>query len=645
MNIKGVRLIAAVWVALLLAAGVAAQQQPTDLSARLESMRAAFERLRAVDRDPNTLADIRAFNREVLAEKEAQLRLLLEAKRDQWRGYLSDRARELSEEQVRRVGKIIDDLDAELRQLAAPAEAVGERAASTAAPDSERPFTARSASASPSVQPGVGDASDVRAAASPGAQDPPASDVQDPPAPGPSTPPALRPLTLDDQLSITANGINSQRQADPSSGLAGFDFRRDINLIALTLLTQKAKAEAVTDAENSRTDKQIGGSESQSGTTSLVSKGGIPAVLGFAVENGALTRTADGTTITFRVNPVGLVDMLAQRGFITSFQTETPFERFLRNFALGFSFDASRGDTGGVFTGGRQQLSGLSVRYNIVNRRDPRHRRFTDDFVNLARNQGVPIAADYARLIRLTFLSPDLPQSVVDWERKTDEALRLAPPDRVRGVLLEQLNKFPLSDLPPEVDATINSLARNLAGFRQTRDALLKRVSSGLVMTAEYNLERRGDLPDLSNFRFIAEKGPYDGKLDLTFNASMSLYHSRPAGVGANRLRDFRFAGQLDVPFGDVARTGKFLLSFAGRYERLMEDETLPAGGIVATKGDLAVGQLKLTVPIRGTAFKIPLSLSFANRTELLDEKEVRGNFGFTFDLDSIFAKFNPFKP
>ncbi|HEX8353535.1 MAG TPA: hypothetical protein VF611_11590 [Pyrinomonadaceae bacterium] len=76
-----------------------------------------------------------------------------------------------------------------------------------------------------------------------------------------------------------------------------------------------------------------------------------------------------------------------------------------------------------------------------------------------------------------------------------------------------------------------------------------------------------------------------------------------------------------------------------------MEDEALPAVGVVAAMGDLAVGQLKLTIPIRGTALKISLSMSFANRTGLLEEKEVRGNFGFTFDLDSIFARFNPFKP
>ena len=190
---------------------------------------------------------------------------------------------------------------------------------------------------------------------------------------------------------------------------------------------------------------------------------------------------------------------------------------------------------------------------------------------------------------------------------------------------------------------TIESLARNRAGFREAREQLLRRVASALMVAVDYNLERRVGLPDLSNLRFVAEKGPFGGAIDLTANASLTFFNSQPTGAGTKRLRDFRFAGQLDVPFGRVDELGKFLFSFAGRYERLMENEMLAPNMMLAPKGDIAVGQLKLTIPIRGTAFKIPLSVSFANRTELIKENEVRGNFGFTFDLDSLFAKFNPF--
>ncbi len=55
-------------------------------------------------------------------------------------------------------------------------------------------------------------------------------------------------------------------------------------------------------------------------------------------------------------------------------------------------------------------------------------------------------------------------------------------------------------------------------------------------------------------------------------------------------------------------------------------------------KGRIHVGQAKLTIPMKGSAIKIPLSVSFANRTELLKEKNVRGHIGLTFDLDVLAA-------
>jgi hypothetical protein len=56
--------------------------------------------------------------------------------------------------------------------------------------------------------------------------------------------------------------------------------------------------------EEARIDKQVGGAGSNAGSTSIVSKGSVPAILGLAVENGALTRSVSGTTVTFRGNPL-----------------------------------------------------------------------------------------------------------------------------------------------------------------------------------------------------------------------------------------------------------------------------------------------------------------------------------------------------
>ena len=78
-------------------------------------------------------------------------------------------------------------------------------------------------------------------------------------------------------------------------------------------------------------------------------------------------------------------------------------------------------------------------------------------------------------------------------------------------------------------------------------------------------------------------------------------------------------------------------------YERLLNNTITSAGLVVPnTKGDLAVGQFKITIPVKGSGVKIPISLSVANRTDLIKETDVRGNVGVTLDLDSLFAKSNP---
>jgi hypothetical protein len=112
----------------------------------------------------------------------------------------------------------------------------------------------------------------------------------------------------------------------------------------------------------------------------------------------------------------------------------------------------------------------------------------------------------------------------------------------------------------------------------------------------------------------------------------------------ARRFRDFQFSGQIDKPFGKVQDFGQFVLFAGGRYERLFENASTEMGMVLPkTKGDIGSFQVGLKVPIKGTGFKIPISMTFANRTELVKEKTVRGNFGFTLDLDTLFAKFKPF--
>jgi len=39
------------------------------------------------------------------------------------------------------------------------------------------------------------------------------------------------------------------------------------------------------------------------------------------------------------------------------------------------------------------------------------------------------------------------------------------------------------------------------------------------------------------------------------------------------------------------------------------------------------------------SGIQVPISFTASNRTELIKEREIRGNIGITFDLDRLFVK------
>ena len=95
-------------------------------------------------------------------------------------------------------------------------------------------------------------------------------------------------------------------------------------------------------------------------------------------------------------------------------------------------------------------------------------------------------------------------------------------------------------------------------------------------------------------------------------------------------------AGQIEYRFGlgEVRQTGVREL-FTGR------DPVSVSAGV---KADLMTdakpiyqGQIKLKIPITD-GIELPISLTFANRTELIDESEVRGQIGFTIDTSRLIA-------
>jgi hypothetical protein len=429
---------------------------------------------------------------------------------------------------------------------------------------------------------------------------------------------------------------------------APFSRGRNLGLFALAIALRKQTAVFVAAAEDARVDKQVGGGDSNVGSTSLVSKGSIPSILGYAVENGALAREVSGTTITFRGNPVGIVKALSSAGFIEGYQNSDTGIQFLRRFSFALSFDASRGQPGNtsgsaVFTGDRQQLSSYSLRCDIVNHRDPRDKAYNEAWHQL-------IAKDLTTLsdaVRLLDDALDKDDAFIAWHANANAKVEAASASGasekdVDKLIRSELEKLASLTLSPEADSLAEAFAKSYKAFLQSRGSILDTISKGPIVTFEYTNIRNVDAVDQSNFKLIAEGAFFNGRADLTANGSLTILNKIPGGTKLDRVQDVDLSGQLDLPLGEIQKIGSIVLSFSGKYKHMMQDTMMASGMMADTKGDIGVGQVKLTIPVKGSGVRIPISFTFANRTELIKEKIVRGNIGITFDLDSIFARLKP---
>jgi hypothetical protein len=172
------------------------------------------------------------------------------------------------------------------------------------------------------------------------------------------------------------------------------------------------------------------------------------------------------------------------------------------------------------------------------------------------------------------------------------------------------------------------------------RQNILAYVGKAPIVTFDYTDNRATQvsapqlkLPDTSAFTLIAEASPFNGG-DFTVNAVATIFNAKPQGLVNNTLRDFQVSSQLDVPLNrsSVAKVSDFVMSFSGEYQRVLQN-VLPminstptiSNPDAALKGDIATGQIKVTIPLKGSGVKIPVSFTVANRTELIKERDIRG--------------------
>jgi len=448
------------------------------------------------------------------------------------------------------------------------------------------------------------------------------------------------------------------------------DLRDQVGAHPLEWAQYLAGAEVVhsflSKVEQQRIDKQVGSGPNTSGTTSLVSKGSVPALLGLAVENGGVTQETNGTTITFRVNPAQLINCLAQQNYLKCGPTDVnnvgapvdPWYKILSKASFSASFDTSKGPNAGTFTAERSQLTGYSGHYDIINHRDPRDKKNQALWEQLRSESGPSLAG------ALTDLASALNKMVGynDWLTRTTNALDAAASDEVASRLSQQASELKaLVEKDPTVVSIIKTKVVPVANdYVAHRLGVLNQIDKSLTLAFDYSNTRQvvtlgntssgtvtlppgvtNGLPDLGNFLLTAA-GRFIGQSEITANFSGTRFNGRRPGPDIGRWRDVRAGAQIDVPLPGLG-DGKTDLSFSYLYLNLLEEplgaKIMVNGVEVSRTGTINFGQAKVDFPIGSTGMHIPISLTFSNRTELIKERDVRGNIGITFDLDKLFSK------
>ena len=441
------------------------------------------------------------------------------------------------------------------------------------------------------------------------------------------------------------------------------------NLKAFLLYAQARSGKVdVSPIEDARTDKQLGAPGSAAGSTSLVSKGSVPAILAFAVENGALTQSASATTVTLRGNLVGWLDLLKNQDFIAEYQDGSKVVRQLRrlSYSLTLNTDTAadtpeKSDASGLaaispqairarLEKTKQQITGYSFRVAILDQRDPRTAANRASIATFLDAEGVAFLGSdnaFAPLFNSEEYTRKWLPETVDLLIDPARNLSIAEVQRVLYQRLEILRMMAINRIET-FDDEVAKVLFALQAFDKARVRLFDAMQKRPLVAFEYVNARTKDLPDASTFRFIAE-GQWGSRLDLTANVAMTVQHAgsvllpEPTSIGGRR--DFQVAAQMDLPLGSVAQRvaagmgiGAPVLGLAYLSQKLTNRAAVSFAGNTFTvdPGWIHVIQAKVMVPVKGSGVKIPLSLSYANRTELLKEKDIRGHIGLSFDMDVL---------
>ena len=337
---------------------------------------------------------------------------------------------------------------------------------------------------------------------------PPSPAPSQPAAPAKTTQPTSRAQIVNEM--VAAAIAAAPRPAIPHPFLIPFGTGRNERVIAYLIAahTEREGYTALLQALEARASKQLGSTPGSGGSTSLAMKGLVPDILGVAVESGAINRDVSGTTVTFRATPAGVVKALQGKGLIEMYgeYANNTAARMASRISAAASFDTSKGSSAGTFTAGDRQLTGWSVRGELINHRDPASGEYADLWKGVLRNEDAYSKAVSA--IDLAFagwpaftaweatLEADVKTSVEDpFVKDHDIAAAGARFHTLLDTAMATLEKLPA--MPGAVTAALDGYVAQLTLVQSAINTVYNFVGKGDLVTFDWSTARSATLPDL----------------------------------------------------------------------------------------------------------------------------------------------------
>ena len=430
-----------------------------------------------------------------------------------------------------------------------------------------------------------------------------------------------------------------------------------------------------------RLNKLVGSTTGPVGTTSLLSRVAAPAVLGIGVEYGGILQQNTGATTTLRANLLGVSRMVfGEQQFpycpVLDEANCRPDSRHLRRFSASTSFENIRATTGTAMAtplnpaastpaampiitelfGHDFRMANWGIRFDVTpsnNLDDPGYlTSWRGAIAELRQNEATKALPAAVQGVFDKTVEDD---SYNTWNEAANAALRMASDERAFRLELEKQLDLLIEIMKakdPNFRQNILDLRRAYTNYFTVRDDLLQKIQSH-KMSVEYTNQHPQGQFSTSNVRFIYSHQPTNSPTLITVNAAATFYNSLPAGAKGAQLRDVQLAGQLDRRLSQIPKFGYAVATFAGYYQWMKNDALIAIGPdniapgssivlpgtaatLLRTKGHIGIVQGKLSIPA-GAVMKIPLSITWSNRTELIKEKDIRAQAGITMDFDSLF--------